>query len=409
MVLSASLAFAGDAAQERGPDFDPARLARIDDYFAHELAAGTIPGAIVLIQRHGKAVYQRCFGVRDIATGLPMTPDTIFRIFSMTKPVTAVTAMMLIDQGKLRLDDKVESFIPAFAETKVGVETMGGDGKPRLALEPQARPITIEDLLRQSSGLTYGFYGDSLVRKAYAAADLYGGALTNAVFVERLARLPLAEQPGTVWDYGHSLDVLGRVIEIVTGKPLYQAMKEMLLDPLGMTDTAYYVGDPAQFPRIANPLPHDAAFASAMQRDITRPISWEGGGSGLVSTMTNYAKFAQMLLNGGALDGRRYLSPAVFATMVANHITPATAVKRGPYYFPGDGFGYGYGFGVRIDRGDFDPPGSIGEFKWDGAAGTYFFVDPKLDFFALFMVQSPSERGRLLPALKRMIYEALTP
>ncbi|MEW6640146.1 MAG: serine hydrolase domain-containing protein [Pseudomonadota bacterium] len=389
--------------------FSAPGLTKIDDYFAHEIELGKIPGAVVLIQRHGKPVYFKCFGVRDVTTRLPMTPDTIFRIFSMSKPITAVTAMMLIDQGKLRLDDQLAKYIPSFADVKVGVETKGADGAAKLDLVPLDRPITIEDMLRQSSGITYGFYGEGLVRKAYRDANLFSGELNNAIFAERIAKLPLEVQPGTIWDYGHSMDVMGRVIEIVTGKSLYQAEKAMLLDPLGMTDTAYYVADPAKFPLIAQPLPNDKTFVAAMERHVREPTTWEAGGSGMVSTVTDYARFVQMLANGGELDGHRYLSAAAFANMTTNHIAPTSAVRKGPYYFPGDGFAYGLGFGVRIDRGDHDPPGSIGEFKWDGAGGTYFFVDPKNDMFVLFMVQSPSQRGRIHQELKRMIYDALEP
>jgi CubicO group peptidase (beta-lactamase class C family) len=410
-ATAVAAACAGTDAGTAPADFSEAGLARIDGYFAHELSTGTIPGAIVLIQRHGRPAYLSCFGIRDAATGLAMTPDTIFRVFSMTKPITAVTTMMLVDQGRLRLDDPLSKFIPAFADVKVGVERAGPDGAPRLELEPLQREITIEDLLRQSSGLTYGFYGlhVSLVRKAYAAADLFRGYLTNEVLVDRLAQLPLVEQPGTVWDYGHSMEVLGRVIEIVTGKSLYQAMKEMLLDPLGMTRTAYYVADPARFPLIANPLPSEAGFATPMQRDVYRPVEFEAGGTGLVSTVGDYARFAQMLLNGGSVESRRYLSPAAFATMTSNHIAPATAVRPGDYYFPGDGYGYGFGVSVRISPGKFNAPGSIGEFGWTGSGGTYFFVDPKLDMFVLLMLHAPSQRGRIWPEFKKLVYEALTP
>lgn len=395
------------AAAAIDPQLSLDKLGRIDAFFNGEIGGGKIPGAVVLVQRHGQPVYFRCFGVRDVDSGLPMSSDTIFRIFSMSKPITAVTAMMLIDQGKLGLRDPLSKYIPAFAQVKVGVETRGPDGAPRLATEPLRREITIEDLLRQSSGITYGFYGDSQVRKAYAAADLFREPLDNAIFAERLAKLPLAEQPGTVWDYGHSMDIVGRVIEVVTGKSLYQAEKEMLLDPLGMTDTAFYVADPAKYSRLARPMPKDSTFVSTMERDVRKPIAWEPGGSGMVSTPHDYARFAQMLLNGGTLDGRQYLSPETFRAMTTNHIEPATGVKRGAFYFPGDGFGYGLGFGVRINRGDHNPPGAIGEIKWDGAGGTYFFADPKNDMFAMLMIQSPSQRGRIIPELKKLVYDAL--
>src|SRR6476659_7749165 len=206
-------------------------LQRVGDYIRNEIATGKIPGAIMLIQQRGKPVYFENFGVRDVATRLPMTADTIFRLYSMTKPITSVAAMMLVEDGKLKLDDPVSKYIPAFTETKVGVEKRSDDGSLTLVREPLRRPITITDLLRHTSGLTDGFNGGNLVRKFYAEADLFNGDLTNAEFAERIAALPLAEQPGTQWDYGHSTDVLGRVIEVVSGKTLFQFEKERLLDP----------------------------------------------------------------------------------------------------------------------------------------------------------------------------------
>src|SRR5437588_6376019 len=214
--------------------FSRAKLQRVGDYIRNEIATAKIPGAILLIQQHGQPVYFENFGVRDVATKLPMTADTIFRLYSMSKPITSVAAMMLVEDGKLSLDDPVSKYIPAFAGVKVGVDKRDQDGKPVLVLEPLNRPITVEDLLRHTSGLTYGFYGDSAVRKRYASVGLFNGDFDNAEFVGRIAKLPLAEQPGTLWDYGHSTDVLGRVIEVVADKSLFQFDKERLPDPLGM-------------------------------------------------------------------------------------------------------------------------------------------------------------------------------
>ena len=288
--------------------FSQGGLQRVGDYIRNEIATGKIPGAIMLIQQHGQPVYFENFGVRDVATQLPMTADTIFRLYSMSKPITSVTAMMLVEDGKLSLDDPVSKYIPAFADVKVGVEKRDQDGKPVLVREPLDLPITIEDLLRHTSGLTYGFYGDSAVRKLYASSDLFEGDFDNAEFAERLARLPLAEQPGTLWNYGHSTDVLGRVIEVVSGQSLFQFEKQRLLDPLGMTDTAFYVADAAKRPRIAEPMPDDRFVTPvAGIRDPMVPRRWESGGAGMVGTIGDYARFAQMLLNGGTFEGRRYL------------------------------------------------------------------------------------------------------
>ena len=387
--------------------FSPERLQRVGDYIRNEIVTGKIPGAIMLIQQHGQPVYFENFGVRDVATKLPMTADTIFRIYSMSKPITSVAAMMLVEDGKLSLDDPVSKYIPAFAGVKVGVDKRDQDGKPVLVLEPLNRPITVEDLLRHTSGLTYGFYGDSAVRKLYVNSDLFKDDFDNAEFAERLARLPLAEQPGTLWDYGHSTDVLGRVIEVVSGQSLFQFEQQRLLDPLGMTDTAFYVADAARRPRIAEPMPDDR-FGTPVAgiRDPMQPRRWESGGAGMVGTIGDYARFAQMLLNGGTLGGRRYLKPETIALMTSDHIGPETKIARDYFYFPGASSGFGLGFAVRISP----YPGTswpLGEYRWDGIAGTFFFIDPKDDMFVIFMVQTPSQRGRIQLALKTLIYEAL--
>ena len=389
------------------PTFSLAALDRIGDYIRNEVTTGKIPGAIMLIQQHGQPVYFENFGVRDVATQLQMTADTIFRLYSMSKPITSVAAMMLVEDGKLSLDDPVARYIPAFADVKVGVEKRDQDGKPALVIEPLNRPITVEDLLRHTSGLTYGFYGNSTVRKLYAEADLFKGDFDNAEFAERLAKLPLAEQPGTLWDYGHSTDVLGRVIEVVSGRSLFQFEKQRLLDPLGMTDTAFYVADAAKRPRIAEPMPDDRFVTPvAGIRDPMVPRRWESGGAGMVGTIGDYARFAQMLLNGGTFEGRRYLKPETIALMTSDHIGPETKIARDYFYFPGASSGFGFGFAVRTSP----YPGTswpLREYRWDGIGGTFFFIDPMDDMFVIFMVQTPSQRGRIQLALKTLIYQAM--
>jgi CubicO group peptidase (beta-lactamase class C family) len=392
-----------------GAHFNPQKLARIGEFFRNEIATGQIPGAIVLIQQHGKPVYFEKFGVRDVATGLPMTDDTIFTVYSMSKPITSVAAMMLVDEGRLKLSDALEKYIPAFATAKVGVEQAPENGNKKLELVPLQRPITILDLMRHTSGITYGFYGDSLVRKLYANALLYGGDFDNAEFAERIAKLPLAEQPGTLWDYGHSTDVLGRVIEVVSGKSLLQFEKERLLDPLGMTSTGFYITDPAKLPLLAETMPDDNNFSAGSIRNARRMLKWESGGGGMISTVTDFAKFSQMLLNGGSFEGRQYLSPQAFNEMAADHVGPGSGIARDYFYFPGDGFGYGLGLAVRTDPGIAKPPppGSLGELKWDGASGCYFVIDRKQDMFFILMEQTPSQRQRIQTALKKLIYEAM--
>jgi CubicO group peptidase (beta-lactamase class C family) len=392
-----------------GAHFNAQKLERIGEFFRKEIADGNIPGAIVLIQQHGRPVYFEKFGVRDVATQLPMTDDTIFTVYSMSKPVTSVAAMMLIDEGKLKLTDPVANYIPSFAISKVGVEMKAENGEKKVELMPLNRPITILDLMRHTSGITYGFYGDSLVRKLYANALLYAGDFDNAEFADRIARLPLAEQPGTLWDYGHSTDVLGRVIEVISGKSLLQFEKERVLDPLGMTATGFYITDPAKLPLLAEPIPTDNSFRAGSIRNARRMMKWESGGGGMISTITDFAKFSQMLLNGGSLDGKQYLSPQAFNEMAADHVGPTSGIARDYFYFPGDGFGYGLGFGVRTDPGNAKPPppGSLGELKWDGASGCYFIIDRKQDMFFILMEQTPSQRQRIQTALKKLIYGAM--
>jgi len=388
-------------------NFSSAKLERAGDYLHNEVATGRIPGAILLVQQHGRPVYFENFGVRDTQSKLPMTADAIFRLYSMSKPITSVAAMMLVEDGKLALDDPLSKYIPAFANVKVGVEKPGEDEKPVLTLEPLVRPITIEDLMRHTSGLTYGFYGESLVRKLYASSNLFDGDFDNAQFAERLTKLPLAEQPGTRFDYGHSVDILGRVIEVVSGQSLYAFEKTRLLGPLGMTDTAFYIANPAKLPRLAELMPGDR-FTTPIAGigEPFPPRRWESGGAGMVGTIGDYARFAQMLLNGGTLDGRRYLKRETVALMTSDHIGPATHIAHDLYYFPGPGSGFGLGFAVAVAQ---PAPAAmpLGEYRWDGVAGTFFFIDPRDDMFVVCMMQSPTQRGRIETEIRPLIYQAL--
>ena len=406
-LLAASLALVVPALAADAPAPSPARLERITGFFDAEVAAGRLPGAVVLIQQHGRPVYLKSFGVRDVKTGVRMTADTIFALHSMTKPITSLAAMMLIDQGKMALTDPVAKYIPAFADEKVGIETTGMGGSLVLKLVPPVRPVTIMDLLRHTSGITYEYIGGALIEHAYMAAHLFGGRFDNAEFADRIAALPLARQPGTLWRYGHSTDVLGRVIEIVSGQTLYQFEKQHILDPLGMTSTKFLLTTPEERARMAEPLPSDPILVAAERGRRSHP-EWESGGGGLVSDIADYARFAQMLLNGGELDGKRYLSPSAFKDMTTDHIGPGSGVERDYFYFPGDGFGYGYGLAVRVEPGDATPPapGSIGELKWDSGSGTYFGVDPKLDMIYILLEQTQNERGRITPAFKKLVYDA---
>jgi CubicO group peptidase (beta-lactamase class C family) len=392
-----------------GARLNPDKLAKIGEFFRNEVNTGKIAGAILLIQQRGKPVYRESFGVQDVVSKTPITDKTIFRLFSMTKAITSVVAMALVDEGKLKLEDPIAKYIPSFANVRVGVEKKADDGTKTLELVPPNRPPTILDLMRHTSGITYGFYGDSLVRKAYAAANLYAGDFDLAEFAERIARLPLHDHPGSLWQYGHSTDVLGRIMEIVSGKSLLEVGREKLLDPLGMHDTRFYVTDPEKQKLLAQPVPNDSDFRVGRENMPEVPKRWESASGGMVSTMADFARFARMLLDGGKFDGKTYLSPKAFELMTSDHIGLGSGVGRDYFYFPGDGFGFGLGLAVRTDPGNAKPPppGSLDELKWDGASGCYFVIDRKQDMFFVLLEQTPTERQRVQRTVKQLIYEAM--
>jgi len=367
---------------------------------------GQIPGAVLLVARQGKIALFESVGMLDAATKAPMTKDAIFRIYSMSKPITSVAVMMLVEEGKLALGDPVAKYLPQFAEVKVGVEKPGADGTPSLELLAPRRAMTVQDLLRHTSGLTYGVFGASLVKTQYRDSKLLTDLRSNADFVDRLATLPLAYHPGTTWEYSHSTDVVGRIVEVVSRKSLYEFEKERILDPLGMKDTAFYVADASKHGRIAEPFSNDRNIgigADFNDPRVTQKV--ESGGGGMVGTVMDYARFCQMLLNGGTLDGRRLLSPKTVAYMTADHLD--ASIAPGPAYGPGPGFGFGLGFAVRRDAGVSPLQGSVGEFNWGGAGGTYFWIDPKEDMFVVFAMQSPKQRVYYRPLLKNMVYGAV--
>jgi CubicO group peptidase (beta-lactamase class C family) len=383
------------------------RLGRIMTMLRADSDKGQIPGAILLVSRQGKIAFFETVGVIDPATKAPMTKDAIFRIYSMTKPIASVAALILVEEGKISLSDPVSKYIPQIAEMKVGVEKPGADGTPTLELVPPRRQMTVQDLLRHTSGLTYGIFGTTLVKKAYLEAKLFDGDPTNAEFVTRLSKLPLASHPGTMWDYSHSTDVLGRVVEVVSNKSLYEFMKERILDPLGMKETTFDVTDKSKHARIAEPFPSDRTIGTNTDFfDPRVPQRWQSGGGGMMGTTADYARFCQMLLNGGALDGKRILSPKTVAYMASDHLD--ASIAPGALYLPGAGYGFGLGFGVRRDAGVAPTQGSVGEYYWGGAGGTYFWVDPKEDLFVVFAMQAPKQRAYYRPLLKNMVYSAIT-
>jgi CubicO group peptidase (beta-lactamase class C family) len=392
-----------------GAHFNQDKLAKVSAFFKNEVDTGKIAGAIVLIQQHGKPVYHESFGVQDVVSKAPITDKTIFRLFSMTKAISSVVAMTLIENGKIKLDDPVSKYIPSFADVKVGVEKIAADGTKSLELVPPRQPPTVLDLMRHTSGITYGFYGDSLVRKAYAASNLYGGDFDLAEFAERIAKLPLHDQPGTLWEYGHSTDVLARVMEVATGKSLLAIDREKLLDPLGMKDTGFFVTDPEKVKLLAQPVPNDSDFRVGRENNPAVVKKWESASGGMVSTMADFSRFTQMLLDGGEFGGKTILGPKAFQEMTTDHVGPHSGIGRDFFYFPGDGFGFGLGLAVRTSPGVASPPppGSLGELKWDGASGCYFVIDRKQDMFFVLLEQTPTERQRVQRTLKQLIYEAM--
>ena len=377
------------------------RLGQLSATLKADIEKGLMPGATLLVARHGKIAWFEAMGARDPGTRAPMTKDTIFRIYSMSKPITSVAVMMLVEDGKIALADPVSKYLPQLGGLKVGVEKPGAGG-PTLELEPARRDMTIQDLLRHTSGLTYGIFGTGLVKKAYADAKLWDDYPSNADLVDRIAKLPLMHQPGATWEYSHSTDVLGRVVEVVSGRTLGEFLTARILGPLGMTDTAFYVPDPAKQGRIAEPFPNDRSIGTNTDVNDPRVVQkWESGGGGLVGTTMDYARFAQMLLNGGSLNGRRLLSPKTVAFMTADHLGPAVASGPGP------GYGFGLGFAVRKDTGLSSLPGTVGDYNWGGAAGTAFWIDPKEDLFVVYMMQSPKYRVAVRNLLRDMVYGAV--
>jgi CubicO group peptidase (beta-lactamase class C family) len=407
-IATAVAAFAQSlpSAKPEQVGFSAERLQRLIDVIKADVDKRVIPGAVVLVARHGKIALFETVGARDPATKVPMTKDTIFRMYSMSKPITSVAAMVLWEDGKFNLAEPVSKYIPQMGGLKVGVEKKDENGKPTLDLVPATRDMTIQDLFRHTSGLTYGFFGPGLVKKMYVEAKVWNDYPSNAELVERLGKLPLAYQPGTTWDYSHSTDVLGRLVEVISRQSLYQFEKERLLDPLGMNDTSFYVTDKVKQSRIAEPFPDDRSIGVDAQFNDPRVVqAAESGGGGMVGTAMDYARFCQLLLNGGTLDGKRILGPKTVAYMTVDHL--GTVVAPGPLYLPGAGFGFGLGFAVRKDAGVSPFAGSVGEYNWGGAGGTYFWVDPKEDMFVVFMMQSPKQRVAYRYLLKDMIYAAI--
>jgi CubicO group peptidase (beta-lactamase class C family) len=374
-----------------------ARLNRLTDTLRGEIDRGRVPGAVALIARRGKLGYFEALGARDPATAAPMHKDTIFRFYSMTKPIVSVAAMMLWEEGKVLLNDPIAKYIPAFAARKVAVERHG-----KVELVPAERDITIQDLLRHTSGFTYEFRGTAPVQKMYMEAKLFRRNQTNAEHAQTLATLPLMHQPGTQWEYSRSTDVVGRLVEVLSGQSLGAFLSERILGPLGMVDTDFHV-PPQKHQRLAEAFAKDPESGAAVQLvEVRERPMFESGGGGLVSTAMDYARFLQMLLNGGMLDGKRLLSRKTIEFMTADHLGPVTGASD--LLIPG--YGFGLGFAVRMHAGIAQVPGSVGQYYWGGLAGTTFWVDPAEQLFALMLIQGPGQREYYRVLFRDMVYAA---
>lgn len=354
-----------------------AQLARIEAATQKYVESGMVPGAVMLVARRGKIAWYKTVGFRDRAAKDPMRPDSIFRIYSMTKPIVSVAAMMLVEEGKMQVGDPVSKYLPDIARMKVGVEPAEGD-KPALQLVDPAREMTVQDLLRHTSGLIYGTRGKSLVNAAYVDAKIGNRDDSNEELVVKLSRLPLRFAPGDRWEYGVSTDVLGRVVEVVSGKTLGEFLQERIFAPIGMSDTGFHV-PPDRLGRAAQPWQMPEAPPMTPRFDVAQKPRFESGGGGLTSTIEDYLRFATLIANGGELAGKRLLGSKTVEFMTADH----TGARSGRP----PGLGFGLGFEVRTRVGDAALPGSLGEFGWAGNAGTLFWIDPKEQLIAIYMVQ----------------------
>jgi CubicO group peptidase (beta-lactamase class C family) len=421
----AVLAVAGEAqglpkASPESVGMSAQRLARLSQAMKAEIDQHKLPGAVVLVARRGKLVFAERYGFQDAAAGKLMEFETIFRIYSMTKPLTSVAAMTLVEEGRMQLTDPISKFLPAMKNLQVSVpRTDQVFARVSYVTVPAEREITVHDLLRHTSGLAYGeITQNAPVKEAYTKAGVYlpgvrdydSRDMTPEEQVEGMAKAPLAHQPGTVWEYSLAVDVLGRVIEAASGKRLSELVDERIARPLRMTDTGFWVPK-EKLGRLAQPFPTDPASGQPNRLfDVSAPPKNDSGGAGAVSTGADYLRFAEMLLEGGQLEGARVLSRATVELMTSDHLGTriATPVNPGEVLIGTPGYTFGLGFAVRQGPGMAGVPGSPGEFMWAGYAGTYFWVDPKEKLVAVYMTQAPSPiRAYYRRLMKQLVYQAI--
>jgi CubicO group peptidase (beta-lactamase class C family) len=386
------------AARPEDAGLSSSQLARIEAVTQKHIEAGLVPGAVMLVARRGKIAWYKTMGFRDRAAKDPMQADAIFRIYSMTKSIVSVAAMMLVEEGRMQVSDPVSKYLPEMARMKVGVEKTEG-GKATLEMIEPVREMTVQDLMRHTSGLIYGTRGKSLVNASYIDAQIGNRDFSNEEFVAKVSKLPLRFSPGERWEYGVSTDVLGRVIEVVSGKTLGEFLSERILDPLGMSDTGFYV--PAgKLSRAAQPWQIPEAPPMTPRFDVAQKPRFESGGGGLTSTMDDYLRFAIMLADGGEFAGKRLLGSKTLEFMTSDHV--GARPGRPP------GLGFGLGFEVRTSVGDSALPGSLGEYGWAGNAGTLFWIDPKEQLIAIYLVQvNDGDRVMLRNQFRTMVHSAI--
>jgi CubicO group peptidase (beta-lactamase class C family) len=385
--------------------FSSERLARLDATMKGLVDKGYVPGVVTYVARHGKVVHQSIYGKSDLSTGAPLKEDTIYRMYSQTKPVTGVAMMILFEEGRWKLDEPVTKYVPEFKDLKV---YKGLDAKGQPILEPIARSATMREVMTHTAGFAYGLTTDNPVDKAYRDSGLLGSATLHDVMVEA-SKLPLASQPGEGWRYSIAVDIQGFIVEKLSGQSLPDFMESRIFKPLGMKDTAFWVPE-AKRARQASlyMVDKEKGIVPAdgfMVLDVSKPPTAANGGGGLVSTLGDYARFAQMLANGGELDGTRILSPSTIKLMAANHLTDAQLAKQ-PL---GPGVGFGLDFGVIMDPAAAGAVAGKGTYSWGGAAGTWFWVDPENDVVVLGMIQVLGGGGvyRLDELSQQLIYAAL--
>jgi CubicO group peptidase (beta-lactamase class C family) len=375
-----------------------AALGRLSTAIQARIGQGHLPGAVALIARHGKVAYFEAFGKQDPAGGAPMVKDSIFRIYSMTKPIVSVGVMMLWEEGRLLLNDPIEEYLPALASPRVAV--IEGETMRQVAAN---RSITVQDLLRHTSGLTYEFRGTTPVHKAYIDARVARLKQTNEDQVATLGRLPLLHQPGTRWEYSRSTDVLGRLIEVISGQTLGGFLSERIWEPLGMADAGFSVPE-KHHGRIAEPFAKDPDTNTDVSLlDVKRTALFESGGGGMVSSTMDYARFCSMLLNNGRFGGTTYLGRKTVELMTSDHLG---SIPGDPELLP-PGHGFGLGFAVRTSAGMAPFPGSAGNYYWSGAAGTSFWIDPAERLFAVLMIQAPVQREHYRMLFRDLVYAAI--